>query len=75
MLSMYNKPKLNESKYGYKFDQYKQPFRTDKRMVIDNNGKELAEFANIELAKEFVAILNDLQKMRELAERFSTIWK
>lgn len=77
MHEMYRTPKatLTESKYGHKFDQFKPPFRTDQRKVIDTNGRELAEFPNIELAKEMAAILTDMMKMREAADKFTSLWR
>lgn len=66
---------LNESKYGYKFDQYKTPFKHDGKKIVDNSGKELCECKNVELAKELSNIFNDMQKMRDASEKFSTIWR
>lgn len=66
---------LNESKYGYKFDQYKPPFKSDGKKIVDSNAKELAECKNADIAKELAAILSDMQKMRDAAEKFYTIWR
>ena len=49
---MYKKQTLNEAKYGWRFDQYKQPFRLDNKKIVDNNGKELATVPSVELGKE-----------------------
>lgn len=65
--------KLNESKYGQKFNQYYGPFKTDNKKVRDKNGKELFECENIELAKELSALLTDIKQMRELCEKFISL--
>lgn len=76
MIDVYkNKTKLTESKYGWRFDQYKPPFKLDDKKIVDNTGKELAEVKNQELGKELIQILNDLQKIREPAERIATLWR
>lgn len=66
---------LKESKYGSRFDQFKPPFKNDGKDVVDYNSKELAECKNAETAKELAAILNDLIKMREAAEKIMTLWR
>lgn len=76
MISMYqHKERLTESKYGWRFDQYKTPFKMDGKKIVDNNGKELAEVKTVELGKELVHIFNDLQKIREPAERIASLWR
>ena len=76
MLEMYQHKKvLTESKYGYRFDQFKPQFKNDQKKVVDANGKELCECKNADLAKELAAIFNDLLKMREAADKIVTIWR
>ena len=60
---MYQKQKLNESKYGWRFDQFHPPFKLDNKKIVDTNGKELAEIKSVDLGKELIHILNDLNKM------------
>lgn len=76
LIEMYNKRPLNESKYGYKFDQFKFPFKNDgTKIVKDSDGKEVCECRNVETAKELALLLSDVRKMREICERFITISK
>lgn len=75
MIDMYTKQNLTEGKYGYKFDQFKPPFKTEGKYIVDNNGKQIAECKNADLAKEIALILSDLPKIREAAERLATIWR
>lgn len=75
MIDAYKKPKLTESKYGWRFDQFKPPFKLDSKKIVDSNGKELAEIKNQDLGRELIQILNDLQKIREPAERLATLWR
>lgn len=76
MIDMYSqKPALTEGKYGYKFDQFKPPFKNEGKFIVDNNGKQIGEFKNADLAKEVALILSDLPKIREAAERLATIWR
>lgn len=72
---IYQKVNVNESKYGWRFDQYKQPFRLENKKILDNNGKELATVPSVELGKELIQILNDLHKIRDAAEKIATLWK
>lgn len=76
MLDMYQTPKtLTESKYGWRFDQFKPPFKMDGKKIVDNTGKELAEMKSVEVGREMIQILNDLQKLRDLAEKMATLWR
>ena len=64
---------VNESKYGYKFDQFKHPFKNDNKKILDSNNKFLCECSTGEMAKELAAILSDLHKMRELCDRMMSL--
>lgn len=75
MIDMYTKQNLTEGKYGYKFDQFRPPFKNEGKFIVDNNGKQLGEFKNADLAKEMASILSDLPKLRDAAERIMTIWR
>ncbi len=66
---------LSESKYGHKFDQFKPPFKNNGKEIVDSSSKELCECKNADLAKELASILNDMQKMRDASEKFSTLWR
>ena len=76
MIKMYTQKKtLTEGKYGYKFDQFKAPFKNEGKFIVDSNGKQLGEFKNADLAKEMASILSDLPKIRDAADRLATIWR
>lgn len=70
---IYGVRKLNESKYGQKFNQYYGPFRADGKKVKDKNSKEFCECENADLAKELAALLTDIKQMRELCEKFMSL--
>jgi len=70
---IYGMKKLNESKYGNKFDQYYGPFKQDNKKVKDKNGKELCECANQELAKELAMLLTDIKQLREICEKIVSL--
>ncbi len=70
---IYGIRRLNESKYGQKFNQYYGPFRSDGKKVKDKNSKEFCECENQELAKELAALLTDIKQMRELCEKFISL--
>jgi len=70
---IYGTQKLNESKYGQKFDQYYGPFKNDNKKVKDKNGKELCECVNQDLAKELAHMLSDLKELRQISERIMSL--
>lgn len=70
---IYGMRKLNESKYGYKLDQYYGPFRADNKKIKDKNSKELCECVNQELAKELAELLTDIKQLRELCNKIITL--
>lgn len=73
LYDIYGIRKLNESKYGQKFDQYYGPFRGDGKKVKDKNSKELCECVNQELAKELAALLTDIKQLRELCDKIISL--
>ena len=70
---IYDIKKLNESKYGNKFDTYYGPFKHDNKKVRDKNGKELFECVNQDLAKELASLLSDYKQLRELCDRIISL--
>jgi len=69
----YNSGILNESKYGTKFDQFTGPFKVSGKEIKDNNGKEVCECKNADVAKELAAILTDIKQLRQLCEKIVSL--
>lgn len=64
---------INESKYGYKLDQFYQPFKNDDKKVKDKNGKELCECKDVATAKELAQLMTDFKQLRELCEKIISL--
>lgn len=69
----YNSGIVNESKYGYKFDQFTGPFKAVGKEIKDHSGKEVCECKTAEVAKELAALLSDIKQLRQLCEKIISL--